>query len=100
MTKHLEELPNIYNHGTNITLSGKQYEDVVHSNDQKNNQIINNIDNFNLAEEFWKNKYSPLGLLPKLAEYKKKLDMLIYEKFNNPENITARKKLFLNKKRI
>jgi len=93
-------LPNIYRpEGMSIRLSRQQYEEVKHSNDAKNNQIINNIDDFSLRDEFYKNKYAPLGLLPKLAEYKKKLDSLIFEKFNNPENITARRKIFLNKKR-
>lgn len=91
-------LPNIYRN-EKISLSHKQIESLQHSNDKKNNKIIENIESFNLAEEFWKNKYCPLGRLPKLAEYKNKLDMLIYEKFNNPENVEARKKIFLGKKR-
>ncbi len=91
-------LPIIYDKGEPLSLKNQIYENVMHSNDKKNRQIINDIEGFDLKEEFWKNKYTPLGRLPKLAEYKQKLDMLIYEKFNNPENITARRKIFLNKK--
>jgi len=76
----------------------ERLERLTNSNDRRNREIIEDIDNFDLPSQYHKNKYIPLGRLPKLAAYKEKLDNLIYEKFNNPENVDARKRIFMSKR--